>query len=125
MFKNKWPAPGSSNWLTAVFACGSLSFLAVTLAGALGPDATLLLMRGAVLGIFVLGGGLCGLMIAHHVGQTHLPDRVEEQPTTLRTVPPAAHPRGSNRGFLSLFGGEAPAAESSRQTAPERSRSAA
>jgi len=104
MFKNQWPAPGSSNWQMTVFTTAALGFLAVTLATALGPDAVVLLLKGSLLTLFVLGGGLMGLIIANHIGQTHIPVTQEDHlDMQRRPEQPATQTESAERGFLALF----------------------
>jgi hypothetical protein len=88
------------------FVAGALSLLAITSASAAGEEAVRILMISALISVFVIGGGLLGLLVSYHAAQTHLPDEArsdlskhglqseeEEAPLTQERA----------RGFLGMF----------------------
>lgn len=82
---------------------GGLVFL--TLASTLGEDAMRTITLSVLTIVFVIGGGLLGLVMLHHVGQTHLPEDAEEggidNPYAVTEGDAAQNRRP--RGFLGLF----------------------
>lgn len=102
---NQWPTRDSSGWWMAGFVFGMTAFLAVTVAGAAGDQALDALMRGSLIGVFVLGGGLLGLLVAHQFCQTHLlsASPEEEQRSGERTASPPARAPSTGRGFRDLL----------------------
>ncbi|WP_437202395.1 hypothetical protein [Planctomicrobium sp. SH664] len=108
MFNNQWPAPGSTNWQMSVFTAGALTILAVTLAAALGPEAATLLIKSALMLVFLAGGGVIGLIVTHHICETHLPvtsEQAESPETPIRALTASSQSDPTpQRGFLALFG---------------------
>lgn len=82
---------------------GGLVFL--TLASTLGEDAMRTIALSILTITFVIGGGLLGLVMLHHVGQTHLPEDAEEITTDspYAGIASEAGQQRRARGFLGLF----------------------
>lgn len=79
--------------------------LVLTLASTLGEDAMRTIVLSILTIVFVIGGGLMGLVMMHHVGQTHLPEDAEEGETATPYAGSEVEALKSRRarGFLGLF----------------------
>lgn len=98
--------------------------LMLTLASTFGHEATRTILLSLLTIVFVIGGGLLGLVSMHHISHTHLPEIEEVQADQQSLEPhPVLPPNKRARGFLGLFqsSAENPSGEASsasvRQTA--------
>ncbi|WP_437229324.1 hypothetical protein SH661x_001381 [Planctomicrobium sp. SH661] len=79
--------------------------LLLTLASTLGDEAVRTVILGGLTIVFVLSGGMLGLVTMHHVSHTHLPESADEELTTrsLGSAGTPIPPRQRARGFLGMF----------------------
>jgi len=89
---------------TGVFMTIVVGLLVLTLASTLGHEAIRTILLGTLTIVFVLGGGLLGMVSMHHLGQTHLPETQDDQESLESSEQEPVLPRSRRaRGFLGLF----------------------
>ena len=86
--------------IVTALVCG---FIAITVASSIGPHAVQLLILSTLIVLFVAGGGLLGLLITHHVAETHLPDEAPQQARSKQQAPETEFSEEETRGVLALF----------------------
>jgi len=89
---------------TGVFMTIVIGLLILTLASTLGHEAIRTILLGTLTIVFVLGGGLLGLVSMHHLSQTHLPETQDELEAAESVEQKPVLPQSRRaRGFLGLF----------------------
>ena len=109
MFRKVGIGPQASQWWFGVLVTAAIGLVAVLVAGELGDHAVRWLLLAVMMGLFVAGGTLLGLLLAYHVCQTHLPETQDDFAAQRRgqsTTATADHCEKRERGFLGLFGAD-------------------
>jgi len=78
--------------------------LLLTLTSTLGEELTRTFVMSTLAILFILAGGLFGLVAMHHVSHTHLPEEADdvEAPSEQQPAPPLRRSR-QPLGFLGMF----------------------
>lgn len=90
-----------------VFVVAAIGCIAVTVAAAIGEQAVRGLVLSTLIGIFIVAGGMFGLLMTFHIARTHLPDADGKDHLLERSLQPDNHsaekPSDRDRGFLGMF----------------------
>jgi hypothetical protein len=107
MWKSVWSGPETSGWWFGLFVAVIVGLLAVMIAGQQGDQGMRSLILTVMLGLFVSGGTLLGLIVSQHLFETHLSESSATEHLPQGTIQPLtaakSRPVSRERGFLGLF----------------------
>lgn len=89
-----------------VFVVAAIGCIAVTAAAAIGEQAVRGLVLSTLTGIFIVAGGMFGLLMTFHIARTHLPDADAKNLLERSLQPDEGNAEKQNdreRGFLGMF----------------------